>query len=693
MADVFISYARTDNDFVRKLHQSLEEINRDIWIDWEDIPPTAEWLKELYASIAAADNFLFIISPNSCASKMCREELAYAEANHKRLVPVVYVPVAQEDLPPALARIQWISFNDSPFDSAFRSLVQAIDTDLDWVHEHTRLLVRAKEWEVRDRDASLLLRGKDLIDAELWQSKAANREPKPVELQSQFLFTSRQAQTRRNRSVLGGVTAALIFTLLLAVFALLELRLATIRGNQALSRQFAVQSILDSQTDLGARMHEAVAAIEKALTGEAVVALNGALAGPHERFILHHDQNAGGVSSVAYSPDGKRIVTASTDGTAKVWDAENGHLLLTLYGHKALVESAFYSPIGDRIVTASDDYTAKVWDAQTGHSLVALIGHSCAVNSAVFSPDGKRIVTASDDHTARVWDVSSGRLLFPLDPKDKIPVDYAAYLPDGSRIVTASDDGAVRVWNAKDGKFLYPLVKYTGVPYDPCGADRNRKPKYPRVMNHAFFSSIFGTQIVMPGPNHTAQVWDAENGHPLSSLTGHTDNVASAAFSLDGRHVVTASDDWTARVWDANNGHLEASLTGHAAKVYAAFFFRDGKRVVTTGWDETARVWNAGDGQLLATLAGHQGLVVSAVTSIDGQRVVTASRDATARVWDLQDGRLQASLAGHSGPVNGAFFSPDSGRVVTASDDHTARVWDPANGQLLWVLKNSAQIG
>jgi hypothetical protein len=82
MADVFISYSRKDTDFVRRLHESLGQHNRDIWIDWQDIPPTAEWLKEIFASIEAADNFLFVVSPDSCACEMCREEVAYAEANH-----------------------------------------------------------------------------------------------------------------------------------------------------------------------------------------------------------------------------------------------------------------------------------------------------------------------------------------------------------------------------------------------------------------------------------------------------------------------------------------------------------------------------------------------------------------------------------------------------------------------------------
>jgi hypothetical protein len=120
MADVFICYSRKDEAFVRRLHERLAQDKRDVWIDWRNIPPTAEWLKEIFASIEAADNFLFVISPDSCSAKMCREEVTYAEANHKRLIPIVCRPVKGTDLPPALSRIQWIAFTDGNFENAFR---------------------------------------------------------------------------------------------------------------------------------------------------------------------------------------------------------------------------------------------------------------------------------------------------------------------------------------------------------------------------------------------------------------------------------------------------------------------------------------------------------------------------------------------------------------------------------------------
>ena len=535
MIDVFISYARADKDFVRKLHQGLEETNREIWIDWEDIPPTAEWRKEIFASIAAAHNFLFIISPTSCASEMCREELAYAEANHKRLVPVVYRPVPQQDLPPALARIQWISFSDNPFDNAFRSLVEAIDTDLDWVHEHTRLLVRAREWDARNQDASLLLRGKDLLDAERWQGEASGREPKPIELQTRFLQAS------------------------------------VAHDDAEVSRQLATEALRYLGSDATLALRKAVEAGERSSTEEAYIALSSVLGTPRDRFILHQK---GPIGRAVYSPDGRRVVTASQDHSARIWDAESGRLLATLSGHTDAVASAAFSPDGRRIVTAGWDKTACVWDAEIGTLLATLSGHAEAVIDAAFSPDGRRIVTAGWDKTACVWDAEIGHLLFTLSGHAK-PVIDATFSPGGDRIATASND-------------------------------------------------------------HTVCVWDTGDGHLLATLSGHAMEVRSVVFSSDGERVVTASKDNTARVWDARSGRLLATLFGHAGSVNSAAFSPDGKRVVTACDNLTARIWDAESGRLQVTLVGHTGSVVSAAFLPDSGRILTASYDRTASIWDSE---------------------------------------------------------
>ncbi len=379
------------------------------------------------------------------------------------------------------------------------------------------------------------------------------------------------------------------------------------------------------------------------------------------------------VVSAGYSPDGLRIVTASADKTARIWDAQTGAQLAVLSGHGDHVDSAAYSLDGTRIVTASADKTARIWDAQTGAQLAVLSGHGDRVNSAAYSPDGTRIVTASADKTARIWDTLTGTPLAVLSGHGG-RVTAAAYSPDGTRIVTASWDKTARIWDARSGKQLMVLSGHSqGLWSASYSADN--------------------TRIVTASGDETARIWDAQTGAQLAVLSGGN-FLTSAAYSPDGSRIVTASRDRTARIFDARTGAQLAVLSGHGNFVESAAYSPDGTRIVTASDDKTARIWDARTGAQLAVLSGHGDRVNSAAYSPDGARIVTASSDKTARIWDARLGKQLAVLGGHNDAVNSAAYSPDGARIVTASLDRTARTWDahvPADieAQILWV--SSAQ--
>lgn len=204
MADVFISYSRKDRDLVETLHGHLQRAQRDVWVDWEDIPPSAEWLREIEQAIEAADTFVFVISPDSVVSKICLQEIEHAVRYNKRVVPVV-ARDANGSVPDALARLNWLFFRSGDdFDASFAALIKAVDTDLAWVKAHTRLLVRAREWETHQQDKSYLLAGTDLEEAERLLSSAQGREPGVTSLQFSYVTASRQRATAQQKDQLRG---------------------------------------------------------------------------------------------------------------------------------------------------------------------------------------------------------------------------------------------------------------------------------------------------------------------------------------------------------------------------------------------------------------------------------------------------------------------------------------------------------
>jgi WD40 repeat protein len=449
------------------------------------------------------------------------------------------------------------------------------------------------------------------------------------------------------------------------------------------------------------------------------------------------------VTSAAYSPDGSRIVTASYDGTAKIWNATTGDRLHTLPGHHGMVWSAAYSPDGARIVTAGQDglkvwdartgaevrtiqsrfgggvsaafnpdgsrivagvsTTVQVWNSRTGAVVHTLEGHKAGVKSVSFSADGRWIVSGSEDNTARVWEAQTGRQVRVIEQPARprtFGTGSASFSPDSSRIVTASLDTA-EVWDRDSGVKLLTL-------------------RSEGVLFHSASFSADGSRIVTGGGN-TAKVWDAKTGTEIVTLEGHFHPISSVSFHPDGSRVLTASVDGTAKVWDARTNAEFLAFKGPTAGEISASFSPDGSRVLTAGPDRTAKIWDATTGAVVLTLKekpetarftvggglppfpGPRGNAKAAWFSPDGSRVVTGySADGKIQIWDAKKGVPILTFKGRSdGYVSP--FSPDGSRVVTTgwqqkeirggffgTTDTTARVWDTRTGREALTLRGHA---
>jgi WD40 repeat protein len=344
------------------------------------------------------------------------------------------------------------------------------------------------------------------------------------------------------------------------------------------------------------------------------------------------------VSSVAFSPDGKRLASGSEDRTVRVWDVESGAELFRLEGHRDGVNGVAFSPDGCRLASASRDKLVWVWDVQTGIELLHLEGHTGWVRSVAFSPDGQRLASASDDGSVRVWDAESGRELRHLEG-----VNGVAFSTDGCRLVGASGDSIVRVWDAQTGAELVRLEGDGG------------------WTGRAAFSPD-GRRLAAAWSDNTVRVWDAVRGTEVLRLVGHGHKVQSVSFSPDGRRIASGSFDRTIRVWDSHSGVELHCFHGHLRWVNCVTFSPDNRWIASGSGgavpsDNTVRIWEAGNSSRLRTLHPVEGfpgggMIRQVRFSSDGRHILAQEYGSGGSfpVWifDATNGRYLERIDGNA---------------------------------------------
>ncbi|MDX8353975.1 NB-ARC domain-containing protein [Cognatiyoonia sp. IB215182] len=374
------------------------------------------------------------------------------------------------------------------------------------------------------------------------------------------------------------------------------------------------------------------------------------------RFVGHHRT----VNGAVFSKDGRYIVTASDDSTARLWDTETGAEIRSFKGHQSIVFSAVFSKDGRHVLTASSDSTARLWDTETGAEIRSFKGHEDDVMIAAFSEDGRYVITASDDRMARLWDTNTGAEIRRFGGHQG-GVRSAVFSKDGRYVLTASTDRTARLWDTETGAVIRSFEGHDGWVWS------------------AVFSKD-GRHVLTASTDRTARLWDTATGAEIRSFKGHDGWVWSAVFSKDGRHVLTASTDRTARLWDTATGAEIRSFKGHDDWVRSAVFSEDSRYILIASDDRTARLWDTEASGETPSFKGQDGVIRSAVFSEDGRHVLTASSDSTARLWDTKTGAEIRCFKGHKDEVMSAVFSEDASSILTASEDGIARLWDTKTG-------------
>ncbi|EIN12156.1 WD40 repeat-like protein [Punctularia strigosozonata HHB-11173 SS5] len=378
------------------------------------------------------------------------------------------------------------------------------------------------------------------------------------------------------------------------------------------------------------------------------------------------------VSSVAFSPDGKRVVSGSDDETVCIWDVQSEQLVHPpLQGHTNHVTSVAFSPDSHWVASGSLDGTICLWNTTTGQLVCEpLRGHSNAVFSVMFSHDGECIVSGSYDETVRLWDTTSGQSLgSPFEGPSRCVI-CVAISPDKRFIASGSSVGVIHLWDATERTL--------------CATFRGHVEK---LTSLAF--SKDGQHIVSGSVDRTVRVWDVSGRRTDMGIAGsHPEWLGEMAVSLDGKSIVTwCNEDIT--VWDVSTGTAAVQgrrWRGHERQIFYMGFFPDGCRVLSCSYDDTVRMWEVSTGQLI-----HQFRVPNeedmsvigwccAVISPDG-RFVAMARSEQIRIWDISTGTLVHTLQGHTGETCALAFSPDGQHMASGAVDGTLRLWDFATGQ------------
>ncbi len=429
----------------------------------------------------------------------------------------------------------------------------------------------------------------------------------------------------------------------------------------------------------------------------------------HSPALEHAWFQTGAITSVRFSADGTRLLTASRDGTARLRWVANGEDVAPPLLHPAAVEAAEFAPDGKHVATLCADHQARLWNASTGAATGVPMRVDRGERNLAFSPDGRRIA-APVKGGAIVFDAATGEPVSPLLPH-RGHVNFVCFSPDGRHVATVGEDQQTQVWLADTGELAFPAIRHHGAlrraAFSPDGAwlvcadDRlavqlfevsTGRPLSPVLQQQGmaldFSFTTDATQLLIAGEDNVARLWDPQR-HETKLTLRHRGAVLQASFDPAEDRILTASRDGTARLWSATNGAPLFAPLREAGGLNAAAFSPDGTRVATAGRNGITRLWRLPETDGALFTLRHAGPMTRSAFSPDGRRLLTTAMDSVGQLWDLTTGEPASSPLPHSaGATYGAFLA-DGKRFITSSGEGILHTWDTADARELFALRHT----
>jgi WD40 repeat protein len=409
--------------------------------------------------------------------------------------------------------------------------------------------------------------------------------------------------------------------------------------------------------------------------------------------------HSGLVTSLAFLPDSRLLLSGSMDRTVRLWDISTGEEMRIFKGHSGPVNCVAFSPDGQLALSGGEGGTLKLWDISITEERETIKGHSEAIRFVAFTPDGRLMLSGSEDKTIKLWDVSTTRELRTLKGQGSFDLGISPgkffglsgsgdkllkqwEVSTGRKIRTFTGFGEAKVAYSRDGRYALSGSENTVKVWDLfTGRNLSSFTGHSHSINALAISPDSRFALSSESWNKSIKLWELSTGREVKTFHGHNQPINSITFSPDGHLALSGSSDNTIKLWEISTGHNIRTLLGHSHFVNSVAFSADGRFALSGGWDNTIRLWEVASGREIRTFEGHSDTVNSVAFSADGRFALSGASDDTLKLWDVSTGGEIQTFMGHADSVYFVCFSPDGRFAVSESRDSTTRIWDTHSGK------------